>query len=189
MPSKRQRSSGTWEFVIKRKGLLEKPVAEGEEASIRKILAGAKPEGHQRPLNLHHQYALVMFFDLAIESAMRMREMYTLTLDQVDFKKRTIFLDKTKNGDKRQVPMTTVTSDLLYWHIEAEKDRIVKRRKLIFPWLAEADRNLSEVKMMAQVTSRLSRQFARIFEAAKCVDLTFHDLSVGARLNLTSSAR
>lgn len=50
----------------------------------------------------------LVLFEMALESAMRLREMYTLTWDQVDFVQRTIFLDKTKNGDKRQVPLTTV---------------------------------------------------------------------------------
>jgi site-specific recombinase XerD len=39
---------------------------------------------------------------------MRMREMYTLSKDQVSLSERTVFLEKTKNGDKRQVPLTSV---------------------------------------------------------------------------------
>ena len=49
-----------------------------------------------------------MMFDMALETAMRMREIYTLTRDQVSLSKATIFLEKTKNGDKRQVPISSV---------------------------------------------------------------------------------
>ena len=49
-----------------------------------------------------------MMFDMALETAMRMREIYTLTRDQASLPKATIFLEKTKNGDKRQVPISSV---------------------------------------------------------------------------------
>ncbi len=60
-----------------------------EEGAIRTVLA--ENGGHTEELVL---------FEMALESAMRLREMYTLTWDQVDFTQRTIFLEKTKNGDK-----------------------------------------------------------------------------------------
>ena len=49
---------------------------------------------------------MTLLFELAIETAMRLSEMFTLTIDQIDLAQRTVFLDKTKNGDKRQVPRT-----------------------------------------------------------------------------------
>lgn len=52
-------------------------------------------------------------FNIALETAMRMRETYTLTADQVRLDLTTIFLDKTKNGDKRQVAISTVLDKLL----------------------------------------------------------------------------
>lgn len=52
-------------------------------------------------------------FDIALETGMRMREIFTLTKDQVSLEQRTIFLDKSKNGDKRQVPITSVLFKLL----------------------------------------------------------------------------
>ena len=135
-----------------------------EEARVRTILAGTKPEARQRPLDLNHQDALICLFDLAIETAMRLREMYTLEARQVSLKDRTIFLDKTKNGDKRQVPLSSVA-------VAALKRYGVQRGRL-FPWW---DGN-SGRKALDQTTSRLSRQFARIFDAAGCPDLRFHDI-------------
>ncbi|QXQ03956.1 hypothetical protein KX724_07650 [Stenotrophomonas indicatrix] len=73
----------------------------GEEERIREILAGAKPAGRQRPLDLPQREALVLMFDMALETAMRMREIYTIERRQIDVTRRTIFLDKTKNGSKR----------------------------------------------------------------------------------------
>ncbi|CAE6870319.1 hypothetical protein R69746_08373 [Paraburkholderia aspalathi] len=80
----------------------------GEEASVRRILDGEKPENRQRGLDLNFRPAMVFLFELGLESAMRMREMYTIDLSQFDVARATVFLDKTKNGSKRQVPLTTV---------------------------------------------------------------------------------
>lgn len=136
----------------------------GEEESIRKILGGEKPKGRQRALELREQAALALLFDLALETAMRLREMFTLTRDQVNIKKRTIFLEKTKNGTKRQVPLSSVATELLREHLRTlQGDRV-------FPWWDGDSRTLEKT------TSRLSVQFGRIFGAAGCGDLHFHDL-------------
>jgi integrase len=95
---------------------------------------------------------------------MRMREMFTLTWDQVDLPRRTIFLCKTKNGDRRQVPLSTVAVDRL-------REGRAKGQQ-VFPWWDGSD----APKSLCRTTSLLSRQFARIFSAAGCVDLHFHDL-------------
>ena len=84
-----------------------------EEGAIRKVLL--KTEEH-------------LFFDMALESAMRMREMYTLTVDQVSLEKETIFLEKTKNGNKRQVPMSSVLKKLLKKYLPTLEDH------RLFPW-------------------------------------------------------
>lgn len=145
----------------------DRRLEEGEEKAIRVILAGAKPQGRQRAFELPHAPALRLLFDMALESAMRMREMYTLSVGQIDRKRRTIFLDKTKNGDKRQVPITSVLDGLLEPYLEGKGtgDRV-------FPWWdGDTDR-----KVLERTTTRLSRQFARIFSAAGSGDLHFHDL-------------
>lgn len=142
----------------------DRRLEEGEEKRILDILDGAKPEGKQRPLTMNEADALQCLFGLALETGMRMREMYTLSGDQVDLKKRTIFLDKTKNGDKRQVPLSGPALDLLRGF------KVPKGKALLFPWW---DGDLGTLK---KVTSKLSKQFGRVFEAAKCDDLRFHDL-------------
>lgn len=141
----------------------DRRLAAGEESSIRIVLAGAKPDGRQRPLELRHAPALELLFDLALESAMRMREMYTLHRSQIDLPRRTIFLDKTKNGDKRQVPLSSVAVARL----SAVLARVDGR---LFPWWN------GELDSLERTTSLLSRQFDRIFGAAGCPDFHFHDL-------------
>ena len=139
----------------------------GEEPKIRAVLAGAKHPKKQRALELKHAPQLTLLFDMALESAMRMREMYTLSIDQIDLKRKTIFLDATKNGDKRQVPITSALLAALETHVDGRD-----RSELLFPWW---DGDLSD-KSLRRTTSKLSRQFSRIFETAECEDLNFHDL-------------
>jgi len=148
-----------------------------EDERIREILGGKKPEGKQRPLELKFAPALRCFYTLALESAMRMREMYTLERRQIDFERRTIFLDATKNGSKRQVPMTSVAVQTLRGYLDEAQPRTDASDNSphvmwVFPWFAG---DFSD-KSLRQTTSLLSRQFARVFEAAQCVDLRFHDL-------------
>lgn len=52
-------------------------------------------------------------FMLAIETAMRIGEIRSLTWDDIDFEKRTAFLPVTKNGDSRTVPLSPKALDLL----------------------------------------------------------------------------
>jgi integrase len=137
----------------------------GEEPEIRRILAGGKPEGRQRRLELHHQAALQLLFDMALESAMRLREMFTLRRDQVDLARSTIFLTRTKNGKRRQVPITTVLRPLLKAYLAAHDFD-----GRVFPWWDGDDAT------MKRTTDALSRQWDRIFNAAGAEDLHFHDL-------------
>lgn len=150
----------------------DRRLEEGEEPEIRRILAGGKEENKQRALVLHHRAHLEGMFEVALETAMRMSEIYTLTRDQIDLERRTVFLDKTKNGDKRQVPLSSValkTFEALVVGIESGKP--------VFPWYGgEAATKKEERQNRRVITRTLSQQYARIFAAAGCPDLTFHDL-------------
>ena len=106
--------------------------------------------------------AWLLLFTLAVETAMRLREIYTLDASQVNLARRTIFLDKTKNGDKRQVPLSSIAlAALTDWPV---------KEGLIFPfWDGRPHR-------LARVTVLLSHKWARIAKWAACEDLHFHDL-------------
>lgn len=149
-----------------------------EEARIREVMAGAKRVDRERPLELRYQAALEFLFELAIESCMRLREMYTLTPDQVSIKDRTVFLEKTKNGSKRQVPLptTAIAAYHAYEKHVADGTRgmagFAAKRRFLFPWW---DGDMSDAALR-KLTSQLSRQFTTIFDYAGADDLNFHDL-------------
>lgn len=163
----------------------DRRLEDGEEPRIRAIMNGEKPANRERAFELPFQAAIECVFEIAIESAMRLREIYTLTIDQIDFDKRTIFLEKTKNGQKRQVPMSSVLVVAVKTYLEhvkngtrgmaefkIELDKSKQRDGRVFPWW---DGSLNQ-KDLRKVTTRLSQQFARIFDAAKCPDFRFHDI-------------
>lgn len=145
----------------------DRRLQEGEEARILAILNGHKPEGRQRAVVTKDAAAWRLMFILALETAMRMRETYTLTRDQVDLGKRTIFLDKTKNGDEREVPLSTVAIAALQVYYQ---DNEIMDNKLFPFW-----NGLFDKKKLQANSNRLSHKWASIFAAAGCEDLTYHD--------------
>ena len=58
---------------------------------------------------------------------MRMSEMLTLEPYQVRLDQRTVHLEKTKNGDKRAIPLSSVAMKVLQAH--------TYRGDHVFPWL------------------------------------------------------
>lgn len=144
----------------------------GEHERIMAVLATGVLPRKQRPLVLEHVPALRCLFVLAQESAMRLREMYTLTLPQVDLKRRTVFLDKTKNGSKRQVPLSSVALAALQDYLAARAIPDGMPQQHLFPWWGGS----TETKALHKLTDKLSSLWVSIFEAAGCDDLGFHDL-------------
>lgn len=158
------RKAGVYKANIERDRRLE----DGEEPRILQVLAGGyTTDLKQRELVLEHPEALQTLFLLALETAMRLREMYTLEVKQVDFPKRTIFLTKTKNGSLRQVPLTKPAMALLKKYIKEQPTQ-----KYLFPWFT----GKYDDHVLRNITSSLSQQWRRIFKHAGCTGLTFHDL-------------
>jgi len=113
-----------------------------------------------------------MLFQLALNSAMRLRECYTLELSQIALEKNTITLERTKNGDNRQVPLPSTLIPLLSSYISEKKVDIQQRGRIILPyWSGDRDE-----RVLDKVTAELSAQFGAIFGAAGSPDLHFHDL-------------
>ncbi|MET0264264.1 MAG: site-specific integrase [Duganella sp.] len=136
----------------------DRRLAIGEEERIRAVLA-------ERPVEL-------TFFTLALETAMRMRECYTLDLSQLNLDQRTIYLERSKNGDRRQVPLSKPVIAALAEHLREDRNAIKARSGRLFPYWG-GDRS---VKALDIATRDLSRVFALAFEAAGMSDLHFHDL-------------
>jgi integrase len=103
-----------------------------------------------------------LIFTLAVESAMRLREMYTLSEAQVSLDKHTIFLDKTKNGDKRQVPLSSVAKSALKDYFDMHPKGEYKTDNL-FPGLWNGELSVTELR---KTTAKLSKRFGRILEHA-----------------------
>lgn len=138
-----------------------------EERRIRAALASEKRPDRERPLDLPDRRAFALLFDLIVETGMRLREAYTLRVDQIDLLHWTINVNgsKAKVGSKkpRQVPIKPALRGPL-------ADYLTNRVGLVFPfWSGNPD----ELK---KVTARLSAAFARLFNYARCSDLTEHDL-------------
>lgn len=144
---------------------------ESEEPRIRAVILGDTPPGIGYVPNLDHRLAMLVVFELALESAMRMREIYTLAREQVDLPKRTIYLDRTKNGSSRQVPLSTVAVSKLTVYLDTF-DVPLAPGDLLFPWWNGEYEN----KELRSITAALSKKFGNVFDAAGCPDLHFHDL-------------
>lgn len=62
----------------------------------------------------HELYAIIV---LALETAMRQGEILALLWENVSWKKRTVFLPLTKNGDAREVPLSRAAYAILSHHM------------------------------------------------------------------------
>lgn len=139
----------------------------GEEDKIRAvILSGVLPR-KQRPYAIPHPTDLLRDFTLALETAMRLRERYTLEVSQVRLHQRTIYLDRTKNGDSRNVPLSSVAVAVLKEQIEGKSPD-----ERVFPWW-DGDASERGLKLASNFLSKL---YAQVFEMVGCGDLTEHDL-------------
>jgi len=146
----------------------DRRLEDGEEERILAVIDGQyKPNNRQRFLLPYPAIAYRTFFHLALETAMRMREMYTLEVKQVDFEKKTIFLKETKNGDLRQVPLSSVACRLLQEYIKEREPE-----NLLFPEFFDGKYSKQALR---RNTSRNSVYWGRIFEHAECPDFNFHD--------------
>ena len=158
-----------WDYLLKREvvatnpfRLLRKGYASGER----------KDEERDRRVSGEEVARLVGVLDgemlalamLALETAMRMREIYTLDAEQIDVAQRTVFLDKTKNGDKRQVPLSSTALAVLADMPKAGR---------LFPALFDGD--FSKLALR-RTTSRYSVAFGRAAKTIGADDIHFHDL-------------
>lgn len=144
---------------------------------VRRVMDQENLGKRQRPVQMVWQGATELMWELGMETAMRMREMYTLTIDQIDLPQRTIFLKKTKNGDTRQVPLSSNAVKLIerymehVWNGTRKMDGFNFDSGLLFPW-CDGSR---DAKYFKKLTVRLSNNYATIFRTADVQDYKFHD--------------
>lgn len=106
-------------------------------------------------------------FLLALETAMRAGEILGLTWDHVDLQNRTVLLPKTKNGDSRQVPLSTAAIAILGELVPVDDG-------------ANAAGIVSKVRVFAIAGPTLDVLFRRARDAAakdlpSCATVRFHD--------------
>lgn len=135
----------------------DRRLAPEEEAAIRAVLDGLPTDGPEMRL----------LFELALETAMRMSEMTGLEVHRIDLDARTVFLERTKSGRRRQVPLSSVAVRVLKAYLEE-----MPERAMLFPWLPVD----ASVRTIRREVARRSNRWARIFARAGCPDLRFHDL-------------
>lgn len=109
-----------------------------------------------------------LIFDIALETAMRLGEIFTLQAAQVDLASRTIFLHKTKNGKKRQVPISSV----LLTKLQEYGVKSMDSEAYLFPdWWQGGDEDLKD-----KMGNKLSHLWRARFKKAGVTGLNFHDL-------------
>jgi integrase len=151
-------------------GTRDRRLEANEEKRLHAVMAGEKRDDRQRAIGLPERDAFVLLVHLLLETGMRLSEAFTLTVDQVDLAKRTINLIRTKNGSKRQVPLSSTIVALLRTWLRGRVGRL-------FPWYVPVPNDRSaDRKARKRTSTRLSQQFRSIVDYAGLVDLTLHDL-------------
>lgn len=115
---------------------------------LKRMMRALGYSGHI-PHTANHEVAIA--FLLAIETAMRAGELMSLAPSQVHYAERFARLDRTKNGDARDVPLST------------EAIRLLK----LLPQDGE--------RLFSISSATLDTLFRRARDAAKIEDLHFHD--------------
>lgn len=133
---------------------------------VRMIRRPSPPRGRDRRLEAGEEQRILDAADegrseymrplivLAIETAMRQGELLSLTWDDIDFAKRIAHLDMTKNGESRDVPLSTRALEALHTlkHMQVD-DRVIPSTK-----------------------SAVQQAWGHLRDRAGVLDLRFHDL-------------
>lgn len=93
------------------------------------------------------------FIDFAIETGMRRGEMLNMRWDDIDFNKRTLFIEITKNGESRTIPLSSRAIDIL-----------------------KALQNSDNSSVFNLTQAMISKAWKRLVKRAGIIDLHFHDL-------------
>jgi len=156
-------------------------------ARTRRIVDAPKTKGANKQVSKQAEIAAILsasgsdllrpIAELALETAMRRGEIVGLTWDHVDLEKRTVYLPKTKNGDGRGVPLSTLAVSALKSVLpEAPGDRPGSGR--VFQLRPDAvtrafERALHRARKAYEQDCRDEGQDP---DPAYLVDLRFHDL-------------
>jgi len=140
-----------------------------EEAAVRDAMAGFKREDRERPWTgtAGPDEAFALFFSVIVDTGLRLREAYTLRVDQVDTERGIIRVEGTK-GTRGQIKPRVVPLKkplrlaLASW--------CAGRVGLLWPYWSGDPADLDPA------TRRLSARFRTLFDYARVPAMTEHDL-------------
>lgn len=142
-----------------------------EEAAIRQALAGIKSPSRERPwtgaADAGPDQAFELFFDVILDTGLRLREAYRLRVDQVDAAKGIIRVEGSKGARGQAKPRVVPLKRHLRERLAAWCQG---RVGLLWPYWSGAAEDLDPA------TRRLSARFASLFKYAGVAALTEHDL-------------
>ena len=150
----------------------DRRLAPGEDERIRRVLAGEKlRDDRERALPANPD--LAMMYALVVDTGLRMRECYTLSVDQVDLKAREIDVKGTKGHRGALKPRKVPLKGSIYRPLLAWVEALPPGETRLFPGLWDGS---WAVKDLARTTSRVSSAFSSVLDHAGCADITEHDL-------------
>ncbi|MGB4059673.1 MAG: site-specific integrase [Burkholderiaceae bacterium] len=136
-----------------------------EEAAVRQVLAGHKRPDRERAYPADADLALL--FELILHTGLRLREAYSLRVDQVDLGRWVLNVEGTKGERGKAKPrVVPLVRELRAPLAVACADRVGR----IFTFWDGTPED------KALCTGRLSARFATLFDYAALVDFTEHDL-------------
>jgi integrase len=154
----------------------DRRLSPGEDERIRAALAGEKREDRERALTLPDGQAMGVLYALIVGTGVRLRESYTLRLEDVDFHRKSIRVRQSKEWHGRvvyrDVPMRREVHDTLLRWVHHRQRELGGKEGLLFPFWDGAD----DEDVHKTVSSRLSHRFTDLFKYAGCDGLREHDL-------------
>lgn len=134
-------------------------------------LSGVKRDDRERALTRQDFAALRIMLLLILDTGCRLREAYTLTWGQVDFKRRVIRVRSTKRrrGQVEKIREVPIKPSL-YAQLESYRPDVVGEDRLMFPFWD------GEKESLVRTSNKLSARFATVFRYAECEELTEHDM-------------
>lgn len=150
----------------------DRRLAAGEDERIRRVLAGEKlRDDRERALSADPELAVM--YSLVVDTGLRMREAYMLTVPQIDLAKREIDVAGTKGHRGALKPRTVPMKGSLLRTMKQWVESLPAGETRVFPGLWDSSSAEADLK---RTTGRIGAAFARVFDHAECSDITEHDL-------------
>lgn len=145
---------------------------EGEHELVANAISGAwLNDKRQRPAVTRDSRDILLLWQQAPETALRLRESFTLTWAQVRFDQRTIHVLKrrAKTRVARMIPMTPRCFQLL----QTQRENIPAEESRVFPQIWDGS---TDQRDLTKTSTRLSQRLNAAIDYTNTQGLVFHDL-------------